>query len=190
MMYLVKETAVNKPLPMCWWGVGAGEALGLGLRLLISYTSQPWTSQVFLDSPSLRHPPSPTPSGGTGRLGCTGLSISPHPGSVCLRWEPSSGVNELLLWAELAKWNRVIWCISEWFLSCLPCWKHKGIFLPYHGDNLVKFLEVKVPQMWWWPPKLGSPWGFLLSDLSNRSLQHFINYNSGSPSKALFPRRF
>ena len=87
--------------------------------------------------------------------------------------------------AGLAK-NRVLWCISERFLSLPSARSIRRFFSDIYFRNLVKLLEVKLTKVWVLFMS-GSSWSFYLSDWSILSLQWFTNDSSGFPAPALVP---
>lgn len=42
----------------------------------------------------------------------------------------------------------MIWPVSKWFPFSSLCWKHKGIFLHIHCENLVEMQEIKLTTIW------------------------------------------
>ena len=83
------------------------------------------------------------------------------------------------------KKNRMLWCISKWFLFLSPCQKLDGTFFDIYCGNLVELLEVNLTILWV-PPCGWVSLEFKLLELSTLSLQQFINYSSSFPTWPCF----
>ena len=99
-----------------------------------------------------------------------------NPGTTEQTWTSKTHSEQLLIQAVVNQFskgqvvkNRLLWCISKWFLSLSHCPKHKEIFLQY---LLFELLEINLTKLQW-PPMTVSPGSFEL-----KSCPHSASSNS------------